>query len=83
MRKRLHESCSFRLLQETSRKGRRFYRIVWWNWFELWDQDEQIEQLRDLVDPQRNKSGPNGISGKFTNRAEAEQMYAMLLLRWA
>ena len=80
MRKRLHESRCFRLQQETSRKGRRFYRIVWYNWIDLHDQDEQV---RDLIDPQRNKSGANGSSWKFTNRAEAEQMYSMLLLRWS
>jgi len=83
MRKRLHESRSFRLQQEHNAKGRKFYRIVWYNWFELWDQDEQIEQLRDLIDPHRNKGGRHGSSWKFTNRAEAEQMYSMLLLRWS
>ena len=80
MKKRLHESRCFRLQQETNRKGRRFYRIVWWNWIDLHDQDEQV---RDIIDPQRNKSGKNGSSWKFTNRAEAEQMYSMLLLRWS
>lgn len=80
MRKRLHESRCFRLQQETNRKGRRFYRIVWWNWIDLHDQDEQ---LRDLIDPQRNKSGKNGSSWKFSNLKEAEQMYSMLLLRWS
>jgi hypothetical protein len=80
MRRRLHESRCFRLQQETNRKGRKFYRIVWWNWIDLHDQDEQ---LRDLIDPQRNKSGKNGSSWKFSNLKEAEQMYSMLLLRWS
>lgn len=80
MRKRLHESRCFRLQQETNRKGRRFYRIVWYNWIDLHDQDEQ---LRDLIDPQRNKSGRHGSSWKFSNLKEAEQMYSMLLLRWS
>ncbi len=80
MLKRLHESRCFRLQQETNRKGRRFYRIVWWNWIDLHDQDEQV---RDLIDPQRNKSGRNGSSWKFSNLKEAEQMYSMLLLRWS
>ena len=80
MKKRLHESRCFRLQQETNRNGRRFYRIVWYNWIDLHDQDEQ---LRDLIDPQRNKSGKNGSSWKFSNLKEAEQMYSMLLLRWS
>lgn len=80
MKKRLHESRYFRLQQETNRKGRKFYRIVWWNWMELHDRDEE---LRDLIDPHRNKSGPNGSSWKFGNLKEAEQMYSMLLLRWS
>lgn len=80
MRKRLHESKCFRLQQEHNANGRRFYRIVWHNWIDLHDQDEQ---LRDMIDPYRNKSGKHGSSWKFSNRREAEQMYAMLLLRWS
>ena len=80
MRKRLHESRCFRLQQETNRKGRKFYRIVWFNWIDLHDQDEQ---LRDLIDPHRNKSGKHGSSWKFSNLKEAEQMYMMLLMRWS
>ena len=80
MRKRLHESRCFRLQQETNRKGRKFYRIVWFNWIDLHDQDEQ---LRDLIDPHSNKSGKHGSSWKFSNLKEAEQMYSILLLRWS
>ena len=80
MKRRLHESRCFRLQQETNRKGRKFYRIVWFNWIDLHDQDEQ---LRDLIDPHRNKSGRHGSSWKFSNLKEAEQMYSMLLLRWS
>ena len=80
MRKRLHESRCFRLQQETNRKGRKFYRIVWFNWIDLHDQDEQ---LRDIIDPHRNKSGKHGSSWKFSNLKEAEQMYSILLLRWS
>ena len=80
MRKRLHESRCFRLQQETNRKGRKFYRIVWFNWIDLHDQDEQ---LRDIIDPHRNKSGKHGSSWKFSNLKEAEQMYMMLLMRWS
>ena len=80
MRKRLHESTHFRLQQEHNSKGRKFYRIVWWNWIDLHD---QVNAVRDIVDPQRNKSGKNGSSWKFSNRAKAEQMYMMLLMRWS
>ena len=81
MRKRLHESKGFRLQQEHNAKGRKFYRIVAWNLWPLSLEDE--EQIRNTIDPQRNKSGKNGSSWKFTNRAEAEQMYMMLLMRWS
>ena len=80
MRKRLHESRCFRLQQETNRKGRKFYRIVWWDW--ILEHEDQ-EQVRDIVDPLRNKSGRNGSSWKFGSRAEAEKYYTMLLLRWS
>lgn len=80
MRKRLHESRCFRLQQETNRKGRKFYRIVWWDW--ILEHEDQ-EQVRDIVDPLRNKSGRNGSSWKFSSRAEAEKYYTMLLLRWS
>jgi len=81
MRKRLYESRYFRLQQEHTAKGRRFYRIVVWN---LWPLNlEDVERIRDVMDPQRNKSGRNGTNWKYTNRQEAEQMYSMLLLRWA
>lgn len=80
MRKRLHESRCFRLQQETNRNGRRFYRIVWWDWIL---EHEDLERVRDIVDPLRNKSGSNGSSWKFSSRAEAEKYYTMLLLRWS
>lgn len=80
MKRRLHESRCFRLQQETNRKGRKFYRIVWWDWLGL---HHEQEQMRDIVDPLRNRSGPNGSSWKFSNKAEAEKYYTMLLLRWA
>lgn len=80
MRRRLHESNCFRLQQETNKTtGRRFYRIVWHNWIDLHGQEEA---MRDIVDPNRNRSGRNGSSWKFSNRTEAEKYYTMLLLRW-
>lgn len=81
MRKRLHESRYFRLQQEHTTKGRKFYRIVAWNLWPLSVEDE--ERIRDVVDPQRSRSGRNGTNWKYTNRKEAEQMYSMLLLRWS
>jgi hypothetical protein len=80
MRKRLHESKYFRLQQEHTAKGRRFYRIVWHS---ALDNIHDVEPMRDIVDPQRNKSGRTGSHWKFGSRAEAEKYYTMLLLRWA
>jgi len=81
MRKRLHESKYFRLQQEHNTKGRKFYRIVVWNTWPLSVEEE--EKIRDVIDPMRNRSGKHGTNWKYTNRREAEQMYSMLLLRWA
>ena len=82
MIKRLNESRNFRLQQETkASNGRKFYRIVYYHWQNISVDDE--EAIRDIVDPQRNKSGRNGSSWKFSNRKEAEYYYTMLLLRWA
>lgn len=82
MNKRLHESKYFRLQQETNRQnGRKLYRIVWYNsWYNV---DIEQEQVRDIVDPLRNKSGHHGYDWKFKNRQEAEKYYTMLLLRWS
>lgn len=80
MRKRLHESRCFRLQQEHNAKGRKFYRIVWHDWISL---HHEQEQMRDIVDPHRNRSGNRGSSWKFRNQADAERIYSMLLLRWS
>lgn len=41
------------------------------------------EDVRNVVDPQRNRAGRWGTTWKFRDRVEAEQMLTMLLLRWS
>lgn len=42
-----------------------------------------MNEIRDLFDPLRNKSGHDGTSWKYSNRKDAEQMYIMATLRWS
>lgn len=79
MRKVLFESRKFKLVQDATAKGRRFYKIVLTSYYSY----EETEAIRNLVDPLRNKSGNQGTSWKYRNRKDAEQHYTMLLMGWA
>jgi hypothetical protein len=79
MRKRLHESTYFRLVQDTNRNGRRYYAITWHSWKLPVGAEEQV---RDMLDPNRNR-GANASTWRFRNRDEAEKYYSILLLRWS
>ena len=81
LKRRLYESRHFTLDQETSRKGRKIYRISLWNTGPM--EYSEVEQVRDMLDPQRNRAGRTAYAWKFSNRKEAEERYTMLLLRWA
>lgn len=81
MKRRLYESRYFVLDREVNRQGRRFYRISLWNTGPLEYND--VEKIRDAIDPLRNRSGKTAYTWKFNNLKEAEERYTMLLLRWA
>lgn len=44
-----------------------------------WEKDE-IDRVRDVVDPTRNRSGHWGTSWKYTNRAAAERDLLLLTM---
>lgn len=77
--KRLHESRYFRLSRCRSKNGRVYYAVTLWNWRFPDDEDA----VRNIIDPLHNRAGRTGTNWRFSNRKEAEQMYSMLLLRWA
>lgn len=81
MVRRLHHSRYFVLQQETNAKGRRFYKIVLWNSGPM--TYDEVEQIRDMLDPLRNRAGRRAYGWKFSNRKDAEQRYMALLLKWA
>jgi hypothetical protein len=77
----LNQSKYFRLTQETTSKGRKFYRIRYYTTVMIHD---KMEEIRDVIDPLRNISrSQHSLQWRFSNRKEAEQLYTMLLLRWA
>jgi hypothetical protein len=78
----LYKSNYFKLTQDTNRNGRRSYKISIWHMGEFFS-DLDLESVRDLVDPFRNRAGYRAYSWKFNNRKDAEQYYTMLLMRWA
>lgn len=45
-------------------------------------EDSFFEQVRDMIDPLRNKSGKGGTHWRFRNQTDAEKIYTALVLRW-
>lgn len=82
MKKTLHESRYFRLVQDHARQNpkKKFYRIIWHNWRLP---TEYEEPMRDIVDPGRNRSGQHGVQWKFRDRTTAEQLYNILILKFS
>jgi hypothetical protein len=52
-------------------------------WGMLWPSFILIEEVRDICDPLRNKSGKDGIKWKFRSRVTAEQCYTFLALKYS
>jgi len=86
MNKVIHESEVFKLTRKNVRdpnkrgKGHPHY-IISSNWWYLSDEEE--DQVRNIVDPQRNISGKNGNSWKFKDLTEARKKYMLLIMRWS
>lgn len=45
--------------------------------------DEFLESVRDMVDPNRNRSGHHGRHWKYRTQELAEKDFTMLTLRWS
>lgn len=42
-----------------------------------------MEEVRDIVDPNRNISGKNGTRWRFRKYEDAEKLWVYLMLRWS
>lgn len=81
----LHKSEFFELRQMKRRKSEKIYyevRVTGWIPEVLPTEDSFYEQVRDMIDPLRNKSGKGGTHWKFRTQKDAEQIYTALVLRW-
>ena len=45
--------------------------------------EQNLDVVRDICDPLRNKSGKNGIKWKFRSRITAEKCYIFLVLKYS
>ena len=79
MNKVLHKSEHFMLTEKKHRKSLKVYYELKLNGFTSQPFDEQV---RDIVDPKRNRSGRFGTHWKYRNRVEAEKHLAFLLLKF-
>ncbi len=86
MKKLLRENEYFELLYSRHRnptkrgKGHPSYTIKckWWAFT-----DEEEEQVRNVVDPNRSIGGRKATSWTFKRLEDAEKHYTMLVLKWA
>ena len=83
----LNQSKYFRLTKCRHRKSEKVhYRITLIDHpWEAYDVSPQsfFDQVRDIVDPLRNKSGAAGIHWKFRSQDQAEKLYMTLLLKFS
>lgn len=77
----IHQSRAFRLSKYTNKAGKVHYRITCKSF--LMQDNGEIDQVRDLVDPLRNKSGRFGTHWKYRNLKDAQRHWTMIMLRWA
>ena len=74
------KSTDFIINKRTNSKGRVYYELSLNSYGSIaWD-PERFDQVRNIVDPTRNRSGRWGKSWKYTNRAAAERDLLMLEL---
>lgn len=80
------EGDLFRLVKHTNRKsGRIHYTVMFlpdarWAKAGVW---KTMEEVRDLFDPARNRGSKTGLSWKFSNRKDAEQLITIALMKWS
>jgi hypothetical protein len=89
MKKRISNIKNYIFLNEVTRRGRqrgsikKYWEIEWLGWGVAWGVawPGPIEEVRDICDPLRNKSGKFGTKWKFRSRVTAEQCYTFLSLK--
>lgn len=79
----LHKSTFFDMRRVKRRKTDKVYFEIRIIGFPPRETGNFFDAVRDIVDPQRNKSGQFGRHWKFRSHDEASQNLSMLLLRWA
>jgi hypothetical protein len=90
----LQKSTFFTLTKNRHRKSEKVhYRITMHAWPVEWGSVsfhtnllENIsfkDQVRNIVDPLRNKAGSQGTQWKFRSRDEAEKLYMALMLKFS
>jgi len=90
MKTRIGAISGYIFFSEITRPGRQrgSMKKYWEIEVNKWALSEQIYQreldaVRDICDPLRNKSGKNGIKWKFRSRVTAEQCYTFLALKYS
>lgn len=80
MDKVLHKSQYFKLTQEVHRKSKTG-KQHWVISLRMWD-FRDVETVRDMLDPERNRSGKQGTHWKYRNLETAKRDLAMLILKF-
>ena len=80
----LAETGAFKLVRR-KKKDRLWYEVQFNSWDHPYEPnpDNLYEQVRNFFDPLRNKSGRWATNWKYSNRKDAEQMYATALLKFS
>ena len=77
-KKILRDSVHFRLIQTNNTNGRPSYIIRAYKGLNL-----DMEEVRNIVDPNRNISGKNGKHWRFRKYEDADKLWVYLTLRYS
>jgi hypothetical protein len=81
MLRTLHRSEKFILRQRTRKSnGKKYYELTL-NFDKLRWHRFDVDRIRDVIDPTRNRSGHYGTSWRYSNREAAERDLMMLLMK--
>ena len=96
MKKRIGAIGGYIFFSETTRSGRqrgsmkKYWEIEVNKWARILPHqpeflvaEHNLDVVRDICDPLRNKSGADGIKWKFRSRITAEKCYIFLVLKFA
>ena len=96
MKKRIGAIGGYIFLNEVTRTGRqrgsikKYWEIEVNKWARIFPHrseflvaEQNLDVVRDICNPLRNKSGKGGIKWKFRSRVTAEQCYTFLSLKFS